>query len=156
MNNYNKMINTNWNRRIDKLRKTVYSWTGRYFSNIKQRIEVMNCFALSCIFYIAAVLPMTKTAVKNINSIVGDFIWRRSGKVLKIAYNEIVNSELRGGMGLLDSEAMCNSLITSQLFRLMNSSDIKSQNHLNFWMADYFERIWDGPSDYVTVGNCTN
>ena len=116
----------------------------------------MNCFALSRIFYIAAVLPITKTAVKNINNIVGDFVWRRSGKVLRIAYSEIVNSELRGGMGLLDTEAMSNSLIVSQLFRLMKSGDIKSQNHLYFWMADYFEGIWDGRSGYVTVGNGDN
>ena len=76
-----------------------------------------------------------------------------SGKVLRIAHSEIVNSEIRGGLGLLEIGAMCDSLLVSQLFRLMKSVDTKSQKHLNFWMADYLDGIWDGLSCFVTVKN---
>ena len=54
MNNYRKLLSTNWNRRIESLRKTIYSWTGRYFRTIKQKITVLNSFALSRIWYIAS------------------------------------------------------------------------------------------------------
>ena len=151
VNNYSRLLSINWNRRIDKLRKSIFSWTGRHFANIKQRIEVMNCFALSRIFYVASVLPVTRTAVMSINSLVGEFLWKKSGKVLKIAHNEIVNSEQKGGLALLDAKAMCNSLIVTQTFRLMKSGDQKSQRHLKFWMSDYLEDLWEGPTDGVSA-----
>ena len=97
MNSYSRLLSVNWNRRIDSLRKTIVSWTGRYFTSLKQKIEVLNCFALSRIFYVASVLPVSKSAVKSINSLVGEFLWRKSGKVLKITQDEIVNSEKGGG-----------------------------------------------------------
>ena len=120
---------------------------------MKQRIIVLNCFALSRIFYTASVLPITKSAVAAINTIVGGFIWKNSGKVLRIAREEIINREEKGGLALLDTESMCNSLITSQTFRIMKSSDLKSQKHLNFWMSDFLEDIWQGPGQYVVSGN---
>ena len=137
------MLTANWNERIGKLRNTVYSWIGRYFANLKQRIEILNCFALSRIFYVAAVIPLTRSALQTINSIIGDFIWKNSGKVLRIARDELVNSEIKGGLGLLDTEAMCNSLIASQTFRLMKSCDSKSQKHLYYWMHGVFENVWN-------------
>ena len=91
MNDYYKLLSTNWNKRIEKLKSTLFAWTGRVFSNLKQRIEVLNCFALSRIFYVGAVLPMTKSASKTINSLVGEFIWKKSGRVLKIARDEVIN-----------------------------------------------------------------
>ena len=111
MNNYKKLLARNWNDRIDKLRRAIFSWTGRSFASLKQRIEMLNCFALSRIFYVAALLPITKPALQSINSLVGDFIWKKSGKLLRIARDEIVNSDVKGGLALLDTEAMCNSLV---------------------------------------------
>ena len=72
---------------------------------------------------------MTKSALQDINKIIGNFLWNKSGKVLRVARGEIANSEAKGGLALLDSEVMCNSLIVSQTFRLMKSGDLKSQRH---------------------------
>ena len=153
MDNYRQLLSYNWNKRIENLRKAIFSWAGRYFETIKQRIIVMNCFALSRIFYTAAVLPITKAALKTINSLVIDFLWKRSGKFLKVARDEVVNMESKGGLALLDTEAMCNSLIVSQSFRLMKSTDVKSQSHLKFWMSEFLEDIWEGPDDCAISGN---
>ena len=153
MNDYSRLLSTNWNTRIEKLRNTIFSWTGRVFANLKQRIDVLNCFALSRIFYVGAVLPIPKTALKTINNLVGEFIWKKSGKVLKVAREEIVNCESRGGLALLDTEAMCNSLIVSQMFRLMKSNDVKSQGHLKFWMSGFLDKIWNGPDSNVCGSN---
>ena len=59
-------------------------------------------------------LPISRLALKEISSIVKDFIWKKSGKVPKIAYNGIVNSDIRGDLGLLEIAAMCNFLLVSQ------------------------------------------
>ena len=48
---------------------------------------------------------------------------------------------------------MCNSLIVTQTFRLMKSSDQKSRRHLKFWMTDYLEDLWEGPTCCVTANN---
>ena len=42
MSSYPKLLSTNWNRRVDKFRKSVYSWTGRFFRSIKQKICVLS------------------------------------------------------------------------------------------------------------------
>ena len=76
MASYRRLLSSNWNTRIEKLRRTNFSWSGRYFGNIKQKIEILNCFALSRIFYVAAVLPLTKSSLNTINSIISDFIGR--------------------------------------------------------------------------------
>ena len=153
MNNYRQLLSVNWSRRIEKLRNSIFSWSGRHFGNIKQKVDVLNCFALSRIFYVAAVLPVTKSALRTINTLIGDFLWKKSGKVLRIPREECVNREDKGGMALLDMEAMCNSLIASQTFRLMKSNDSKSQKHLKFWMFGFLEDIWEGPFNCVTVEN---
>ena len=153
MDRYKEMLSISWSNRIEKLRRTICSWTGRYFDNIKQKIEVVNCFALSRIFYVAALLPITKSALQDINKIVGNFLWNKSWKLLRVAREEIVNSEAKGGLALLDTESMCNSLIVSQTFRLMKSGDFKSQRHLYYWMSEAFDGVWDGPSNCITVEN---
>ena len=48
---------------------------------------------------------------------------------------------------------MCNSLVVSQTFRLMKSSDLKSKKHLHFWMSDLLGNFWDGPGVHCITGN---
>ena len=91
------------------------------FDSIKQKIEVISCFALSRVFYVATVIPVTSKFRKSVNQIIGDFIWSRSGKVLKIPMDLIINGERRGGLGLLSLETMSKSLIIlrSRLYHLI-------------------------------------
>ena len=62
-------------------------------------------------FLISFTLQENSSVVENFN-----FIWKKSEKVPKIAYNEIVNSDVIGELGLLEIGAMCNSLLVSQYF----------------------------------------
>ena len=91
-------------------------------------------------------LPMNARWIKTFKQIAGDFLWKKSGKVLRIPMEEVINSFRRGGMGLLCIETMNQSLILSQMFRLMKSEDNKSKKHLNFWLRDVLSDIWDGPT----------
>ena len=145
MGSYRDLLARNWSYRLDKFRGAVFSWSTRRFDSVKQRVEVINSFGLSRIFYVASVLPMSNKVIKNINQIIGDFLWKKSGKVLRIPMNEVINSEEKGGLGLLSMETMAKSLIVSQMLRLMKSEDEKSKSHFNFWMVDLVCDIWEGP-----------
>ena len=57
---------------------------------------------------------------------------------------------------MLSLETMCKSLMMSQLFRLMKSDDVKSKKHLNFWMFDLLQDIWDGPQVPSQAIECDN
>ena len=143
--NYRDLVARNWEYRLEKFRRSVFSWSTRYFDTVLERIEVIKCFGLSRVYYVASVLPMNSRWLKSFNKIIGDFLWKRSGKVLKIPMSEIINNIERGGMGLQCLETMNKSLILTQLFRLMKSEDDKSKKHLNFWLQDILSDMWNGP-----------
>ena len=143
---YREMSARNWEYRLDKFRKCVFSWSTRYFDTVLQRIEVIKCFGLSRVYYVASVLPMHATWIKSFNKIIGDFLWKNSGKVLRIPREEVINSIGRGGMGLQCLGTMNKSLILTQMFRLMKNEDEKSRKHLNFWLKDLLSDVWDGPA----------
>ena len=124
----------------------VISWSTRTFDTVLHRIEVLKCFGLSRVYYVASVLPMKARWMKSFNQVMGDFLWRKSGKVLKLPMDEIVNSFGRGGLGLPSIEAMNKSLILTQMFRLMKSDDEKSKMHLNMWLGPVLSDIWVGPA----------
>ena len=145
-NSYQEMSARNWAYRLDKLKKSVISWSTRTFDTVLHRIEVLKCFGLSRVYYVASVLPMKARWMKSFNQVMGDFLWRKSGKVLKLPMDEIVNSFGRGGLGLPSIEAMNKSLILTQMFRLMKSDDEKSKMHLNMWLGPVLSDIWVGPA----------
>ena len=83
---------------------------------------------------------------KSFTQVMGDFLWRKSGKVLKLPMDEVINGFRRGGLGLPSIETMNKSLILTQMFRMMKSDDEKSKMHLNMWLGPVLSDIWDGPA----------
>ena len=65
---YREMSARNWEHRLDKFRKSVFSWSARHLDTVLQRIEVVKCFGLSRVYYVASVLPMN---ARWLNSFLG-------------------------------------------------------------------------------------
>merc|ERR1712121_152451 len=86
--------------------------------------------------YVASILPVMPNVVKKFESLMGKFIWSKSGKILRIALDEIKNRKLDGGLQLPCLASMADSLLVSQCVRLINSGDKKSLQHLSFWLSD--------------------
>ena len=59
-----------------------------------------------------------------------------SGKVLRIAIDEIKNVKLAGGLNLPCLASMADALLFSQCIRLIKSGDSKFVSHLMFWLGD--------------------
>ena len=108
----------------------------RSFDSLLERIEIVKTFTLSRIYYVASVLPLSKTLCKRIETIIGRFLWASSGKVLKVAIDELKLPLTRGGLNLTCIYAMSRSLRLSSLVRLLKSDDRKSAEHVWFWIGE--------------------
>ena len=79
---YDDILKVNWDYRYKKFSDAIHSWSSRILDTLQQRVEVIRIFALSRVFYVAAVLPVRPSMVKKFESLMGRFIWNYSGKIL--------------------------------------------------------------------------
>ena len=92
-------------------------------------MEVIRIFGLSRVYYVAAVLPMKPEMVKKFESLMGKYLWNFSGKILRVSIDEMKNKKLEGGLNLPCLASMADSLLFSQLCRLIKSGERKSLGH---------------------------
>ena len=141
---YDEMLNLNWDFRLKKFSVAIFSWSPRVLDTLQQRVEVIRIFGLSRVYYVASILPVTPNFVKKFESLMGKFIWNKSGRILRIALDEIKNKKLDGGLQLPCLASMADSLLVSQCIRLINSGDKKSLQHLSFWLGDLLGTLIPG------------
>ena len=115
--------------------------------SLASRVTVIKMYALSRVYYVGSILPVTKTMVKKFESCMGKFIWSSSGWMLRVALEEVKNAPLKGGLGLVCLTSMCNSLLLSQFLRLLKSECRKTLNHIRYWIGDFLADILPGIDD---------
>ena len=96
---YSDTVRQTWELVLSKLQKTLFSWESRALRTLQQRVEVLQTFALSKLWYAAQVLPLPAQMVKKIESASSAFIFRGRPERLKLA--ELQNPKERGGLGLV-------------------------------------------------------
>ena len=141
LNSYSATLKRNWDFRYRKFEQAVYSWSSRALEHLSQRIDVLRTYALSRVFYLASVLPLSKTLGKKFEKLMGKFIWKYSGKILRISLNELKLPANRGGLDLTCVNFMSRSLILTQLLRLLKFGDHKSLGHASFWLGEILEEL---------------
>ena len=105
--------------------------------------------AFSRVYYISSILPIRTTMVKKFESLMGNFIWRGSGKVLRVALEELNNDHLAGGLHLPCLATICDALMSSQCIRLLRSGDGKSLMHPNYWIGSLLVDIDPAPASWI-------
>ena len=120
------------------------SWSSRILDNLQQRVEVIRVFALSRVYYISSILPIKSKMVKKFESLMGKFIWQGSGKVLRVALDELKNVHLAGVLHLPCLATMSDALLSTQCVRLIRSGDDKSVKHLDFWLGSLLADVVPG------------
>ena len=148
-NCYRHMLKRNWDTRFEKLEKILFSWNGRHLDSIYQRVEIVNTFAMSRIFYLASILPIPQGMVKRIEKSVGKFIWTASGKILRVQLDEMKLSAVKGGCRLVCVKRKAKSLLVTQLLRLLKSNDEKSIAYLGYWVGELLGDLLPG----IETGN---
>ena len=96
---------------------------------------MVKVFALSRIYYLAAVLPLSKGFISKIERAIGKFIWSSSGKILRVSLSDLKLSPTRGGLGLTCMSSMGKSLMLTQLLRLLKSDHLKTVGHIGYWIG---------------------
>ena len=71
--------------------------------SLASRVSDLKMYALSRVYYVGSILPVTKTMVKKFESCIGKFIWSSSGWMLRIPLEEFKNVPLKGGLVTLYS-----------------------------------------------------
>ena len=84
---------------------------------------------------------MIGTMVKKFEREIGKFIWNASGRLLRVSLDDLKNPSCRGGLGVPCIVSMSKSLLLSQLLRLLKSEDIKSVQHVSFWLGELLEDL---------------
>ena len=144
MDSYQELVKRNWSFRFSKFEQSILSWSSRALETIFQRVEVIKTFALSRIFYLASILPLPLVTAKNIEKLIGKFIWASSGKILRVALEEMKNPLEKGGCGLTCIKSMSKSLLLSQVLRLLKSGDEKSISHVGYWIGELLGDLLPG------------
>ena len=86
----------------------------RDLSLLSQRINVVKTFALSMVYYVAFVLPMSKNIGNKFEKLLGAFIWGSSGKFLRVSLIDLKLPVERGGLALPCVNLMSKSLLLNQ------------------------------------------
>ena len=98
-------------------------------------------FGLSRVYYVAAVLPMKPKVVKKFESLIGKYIWNFSGRIMRVAIDELKNKKVEGGLNLPCLASMADSLLFSQLCRLIKSGEKKTLGHAFYWLGDLLQSL---------------
>ena len=86
---YRSILKSNWDYRFAKFQSSVVSCSSRRLSSLYAKVEVLRLFSLSRVYYIALILPITKTIVKKFEQVMGKFIWNQSGWILRVSLDEV-------------------------------------------------------------------
>ena len=70
----------------------------------------------------ASVLPMKPGVIKKFEKLMGKYLWDFSGKILRVAIDEMKNKKLEGGLNLPCLASMADSLLLSQFVRLIRTA----------------------------------
>ena len=138
---YHEILELNWNYRYKKFSNMMYSWSYRILDILQQRVEAIRMFGLSRVYYVAAVLPIKPEMVRKFESLMGKYIWNFSGRVLRVSIDEMKNRKLEGGLNLPCLASMADSLLFSQLCRLIKSGEKKTLEHVSYWLGDLLENL---------------
>ena len=132
-------MKSNWEKLIGTFRKTIYSWNLRSLETFHQKLDVLQIFGFSKLWYQCQVLPLPSKFAKEIEAITRRFIWR--GKLEKLALDEIKNTGEEGGLDLVCVRSKADALFLRQTCRLLANQDFNSFKHIKYWIGTFLGDI---------------
>ena len=139
---YQTLLDRNWQVAVNGFRETLMSFDLRSLNTVHQRVDVVNIFAASRLWYKAQVLPLPPKYAQQIESLIYKFVWR--GKLEKLALVEIHTSRQEGGLGLVEIRSKSEALLIKQCCRMLSQPDERGYKHVKYWLGLYFSRYLPG------------
>ena len=87
---------------IEKIRKRVSSWTGRFLS-YAGRLQLINSVIMSLTNFWMAAFRLPSGCIKEIEKICSGFLWSGpevNGRKIKIAWRDVCRKKQEGGLGI--------------------------------------------------------
>ena len=132
---YKEILDQNWNTLFEKFRKTLYSWNLRSLESFQQRVDVVQIFGTSKLWYMCQVLPLPPKFANMFENVLKKFIW--TGKLEKLALDETKNSREEGGLGIVCIRSKADALFLRQTCRLLANDEFLSYKHIRYWVGQH-------------------
>ena len=126
-------VSLSWEARIKKLRGVLVSWRERDLPTLEQRVQVVNVYLTTSLWYAAQVLPLPTKYQKQIDSELGRFITKGRITMGRLKLPELCHPMEEGGLGLWDTGRKAKALLTSQTCRMLRKKG-SGWRHLSFWL----------------------
>ena len=97
----------NFSEKIEKMKNILNSWSARRLT-LLGKITIIKSLAVLQIVHVLSSLPTHQGALKEINSLLYDFLWDNKGD--KIKRSEMINDYDKGGLKMIDIQSFNESL----------------------------------------------
>ena len=91
-----------FSEKIERVKNILSSWSARRLT-LLGKITIIKALAVSQIVHVLTSLPTHQGALKEINTLLYDFLWE--GKGDKIKRTEMINDKDKGGLKMIDIQS---------------------------------------------------
>ena len=116
------------------MRGVLISWKDRDLPTLEQRVQVVNVYMASTIWYTAQVLPLPASFCKQIDQELGRFIFRGRITMGRLKLEQLCHPVTKGGLGLFNTERKAKALFTRQTCRMLRRKG-KGYKHISYWLG---------------------
>ena len=144
---YKTTLERCWETCFAGFHKLLMSWSSRQLETLVQRVEVLRLFATSRLWYKASALPLPVKFARKFEAAMVKFLW--VGRLEKLKIDEMKNPYMFGGLNLPCVISKADSLMLSQVCRMLKNPSSKEYKHIKYWMGlytgEYFPDMRVGP-----------
>ena len=130
-------MEANWTELLNRFRGKLYSWSLRSLDSFQQRVDVLQIFGTSKLWYLCQVLPLPPKFAAKIENIMWRFVW--TGKLEKLSLDETKNPRDQGGLNIVFVRSKADALFVHQTCRMLSEPGLNSYKHLRFCIGLYLE-----------------
>ena len=96
-----------FSEKIERVKNILSSWSARRLT-LLGKITIIKALAVSQIVHVLTSLPTHQGALKEINTLLYDFLWESKGDKLK--RTQMINDYDKGGLKMIDIKSFNKSL----------------------------------------------
>ena len=131
--NENDYLQSNFYDKLKTIRPQIRLWSWRGLS-LHGKATIIKCLLLPKMMYVFSVLPTTDDFIKQLNTIIYNFLLKGPDKIARVAAR---NEEKCGGLNLKDVGIQIQSLRLARISRLFNDSLHPWKAYINFLLKNF-------------------
>lgn len=125
--NFKNIISENYDDLIRKMKTTVKKHTKRKL-NLFQKVQILNCYILSKLWYVAQIFPAENKQIAQIRTTCQQFIF--NSYIFKVRMHQLYLPVENGGLSLIDVESKMKALFIKNLIFIQGEHPVD-----NFMLA---------------------